>query len=118
MTVAALPRHQFTPGVRERDKCDFNYPTGGCTLSERQHDIGMMQDPNDWPAWPLLPLKRHTPDDPLDCGFIAELVMDVAIEPVVYHGLIFEAAEVMRDESRWLRYATWDELYDAGWRVD
>lgn len=113
MTVVEFAHHQFMPGVKDRSACDYNYPVGGCTMSEREHDLSMMRDPNAWPQWPILPLKRSTPDDPLDCGFIAEQE-----EIIVYHGTMFEVKEAVADTSRHLRYSTWDEVYDDGWRVD
>ena len=39
-------------------------------ISREDEDIQMIENSNNWPGWPLLPVKRYGKDDFLECGFI------------------------------------------------
>lgn len=117
MTTAAYTHHQFRPGLKDPARCDGNYPLD-CDVPEREHDLRMMQDPDAWPRWPVLPLKRSTPDDPLDCAFLMCRFVDSGPDPEVWLGTIYEASDLVGDESKHVVYESWDALLADGWRVD
>lgn len=85
---------------------------------ERDKHIKMMESKDDWPIWPVLPLKRR--DEFTNVGCI------VAIEEVkfvVFEGNIMTMPTNLMDMARdddWPKYVykSYAEMYDAGWRVD
>lgn len=81
-----------------------------------EDEIKMMRNPNRWPAWPKLPLKRsfdyENPRPHL--GFLQEERMGEPIKPKVYLGTIFERSGTLES----VEYETWASLLADGWVVD
>lgn len=92
----------------------------------REKDRKFMQNPNQWPNWPVLPVKRYTPGavGP-GCGFILAVENHMT---VVFDGMIFDprateaatGAIQARDLSTvpHHKYDDVDALLDDGWMVD
>lgn len=75
-------------------------------------DLEMMQDPDEWPLWPQLPLKRRGHhEDSRRTGF---LVAIPELEPVVYLGIV--GTVVLKRDT--IEYSSFEELLAAGWLVD
>lgn len=76
-------------------------------------DLNMMQTPNRWPQWPVLPLKkrkRERKDE--DFGFLREAGLSGTVPPVVHIGNIFGGEVTGKVE--------YDSLDDVAreWEVD
>jgi hypothetical protein len=80
--------------------------------------LEMMRDPNRWPAWPLLPVRKDNDlsiisiDRP--CGFIIE---DPALKHTVFKGNIFMPPEDISTLPK-EEFTSFEAMYEAGWRVD
>jgi hypothetical protein len=84
------------------------------TPERRQQDKDMILNPDNWPMWPRLPLKRTPQGDRPNCGFVFNgSTHDDAVQPIVYLALIFSNVV---DEK--LVYQDIDALLDDGWTVD
>jgi hypothetical protein len=84
------------------------------TSEERkQMDLAMMRDPDRWPAWPLLPLKRYVPGKPIaETACLARLGKD---QYVLAMGVnVFQGPD---DQTEWVR-TTPEQLVEQGWMVD
>ncbi len=84
-------------------------------------DRGMIRDPDFWPVWPFLPLKRSTGKGGLpDTGFlVSEAAKGQLPEPVtLYLGLLPMYDKTPLAERQTQVFATIDDLVDAGWVVD
>jgi hypothetical protein len=73
-------------------------------------DLLMMQDPDEWPLWPQLPLKRR--------GYPGErsgfLVAIPELKPIVYLGNVGTVVE----NRQFKVYSGFGELVEDGWLVD
>lgn len=84
-------------------------------------DLKMMQDPNLWPAWPRLPMKRY-PDGPMETGVLIENM--AAYEYLWMPGvsaLEHISGEMIRREAIRFRrdnVAKLQEILDDGWMID
>lgn len=76
-------------------------------------DLQMMQDPDEWPLWPQLPLKRRSEysHDGIRSGF---LVAIPTLRPVVYLGPVGTVVE----NRKTIEYSNFGELLEDGWVVD
>jgi hypothetical protein len=86
------------------------------TASDFKRDLEMAKNPNRWPVWPQLPLKRIR-DGNLECGRLIErggIFTPPRIEPVVYFGTIFEPTK----DAEKITYQDLSAIFDDGWRVD
>lgn len=95
-----------------------------------QKEIFDFENAGCWPMWPILPLKnvmlRHVNVSiPWSAIMIAMGDNDGKLEKRVYligpfdlkeHGL--STTHDIRDKVEYLEYSTWEEMIDAGWRVD
>lgn len=106
MTVAAK-HHQH---VGRDEKCSE------CGQTEMVHEIRMMEDPDSWPAWPLLPLTRRVPDEEFECAFLVDQPGSEAKH--LFKATIFEVKEVMADKTKQERFESFEDIYRAGYRVD
>jgi hypothetical protein len=113
--ITVREHHQFTG---QGNACSHLLENGKrCGLEPPVHDLDMMGDPNAWPQWPVLPLKRARSQYEFpEVGFMLEQPEG---EPkIVYLATIFEVREAMADKSKQVTYPSFDEIYAAGWRID
>jgi hypothetical protein len=90
-----------------------------CPLVGAEHDIAIMRDPDAWPAWPVLPLKRPAGRYEFpECGFVLDSQVEATDPWVVYQGTIYEVQETLRDKSKHLEYDSPEAIVTAGWIVD
>jgi len=89
---------------------------------ETMDDRGMILDPEFWPRWPLLPVKRYPKAGGMECGFLvaAENVRwTVFLESIYglakYGQSLKEVAEKIPNK---IEYADLDALLADGWIVD
>lgn len=96
-------------------------PTTGYDPALDADHVRMMQNPDDWPVWPVLPVKRRNSDG----SSWPELGLMVAIHEYryrVYHATIPElrqgplAPQLATIDST--VYTDAEAIVDAGWRVD
>lgn len=80
-------------------------------LDEEERHIEMMTSPDNWPMWPLLPLKKVA--DGWEVGLLAEIGGEV--QPIVYLSNMFAG---INDRTPKLSFESFREIFDAGWRVD
>lgn len=80
----------------------------------QERDLQMMQEPQRWPAYPRLPLKRTQGGGWPELGFL-QCVSGV-VPPIVYLGNIYDHLSVQQLER--LEYSGFHELQEAGWVVD
>ena len=94
-----------------------------------EKDTQLINTPLDWPAWPVLPLKRSDSQVfGIECGFIfsGDITADMTVDITVYIHSMFEIAalggttwaeklSLIEDKKK---YATVSELLDDGWVVD
>jgi hypothetical protein len=90
---------------------------------QRVRNLLFLTNPKRWPVWPFLPLVRHTSAGEDDCGLLCDMEN--------WHGLaghrctvfvtnLFLLPETL-DEFLDLPkevFDTFEELLEAGWRVD
>lgn len=85
-------------------------------MSFDERDRNMMKNPNNWPMWPLLPLKNHRDCEPGQLPRIGVLVAphagDVRFLPDK------NVQDVTTDDLAGVPQADVDELLDDGWVVD
>ncbi len=105
---------------------------GQCKMSaeEIEKEIFDIENVEDWPLWPILPMKnvawRYIDSRlPWSASMVAMGDNDSNIEKRVYLIGAFDLRENglltthdIRNKVEFLEYATWEEMIDAGWRVD
>jgi hypothetical protein len=74
--------------------------------------IAMMQNPDRWPVWPYLPLKRYPASGPMQTGY---LVHATDARFTVFLGLIAFARPM--DDAR-ETFDSFEAIVAAGWEVD
>jgi hypothetical protein len=74
-------------------------------------DAQMIASPDEWPQWPLLPLKRRGDDDFPEVGCLLEGQL------VVYLCNMW-SFDTDAPTSRAIRYPSIEALLDDGWVVD
>lgn len=85
------------------------------TAEEKARDLTMLQHPERWPRWPVLPLKRYhgKPDDP-ELG----LIIAGGASPIrVYLGCIFLFSGPTHT-SKYMEYPSLAAVIGDGWWVD
>ena len=93
------------------------------SFSEQQEEIKMMTTPWEWPAWPFLPVKKHssTPGEWPECALMADLgnAGFSNVLPVIYEGNLFNFGNEPFDKDKVIaRYESIDALVADGWVVD
>lgn len=76
----------------------------------REQELKAMQDPDKWPHWPYLPMKRGNIWTPGNLG-----VLVAGQGPVIYRGNLFLFDPKTCEKTT---YDSFEALYDAGWRGD
>lgn len=92
------------------------------TPERRSKELAMMQDPDRWPKWPHLPMKKYstTPGAfPEKFGYLIDVDTDAStaggsVKPILYTypGEPVPVGTVIE------QFKTFEELLDAGWVVD
>ena len=86
-------------------------------------DLFMLENPENWPAWPVLPLKRYNKKNP---GSFPDLGIVLAVEGVPRF-TVYEVDMFLQPEMKDLltspdivkhEYKSFDEMLVAGWVVD
>lgn len=80
-------------------------------MNARQlHDLGMIQNPDNWPIWPLLPMKRKV-DGQLEMGFF--------LSPSLYGNTVAFYIGNIHDRQKALELdMSPEQVIQDGWRVD
>jgi hypothetical protein len=109
-------------------------------IVKRERSIAMLADPQSWPLWPFLPMKRHVDDMPFS-GFAVTadfptvvlkqfpttkgILLQLACEhpeglpvPGGGHQKADENARRMYEEHVEARYDDVEAMLDAGWEID
>jgi hypothetical protein len=83
-------------------------------------DADMMRDPDQWPRWPVLPLKKPSPRSFPEFGFLySRSAKGNLPEPVtLYKGAILDVAKKPLNEIPQEQFETIEKLREAGWVVD
>lgn len=85
------------------------------TWPEREDELAMMNDPERWPAYPRLPLKKRGAQD-ATLGFLVAHGAH-GVEPVVYLANLFAQVPDWNAVPQ-EKFESFDALLDAGWVVD
>jgi hypothetical protein len=100
------------------------------SADDLKKEIFDIENTDIWPLWPILPVKnvmwRHVNSGlPWSAVVIAMGGDDGKIERRVYLVNAFDLKECgfanthdVRNKAEFLEYATWEEMIEAGWRVD
>ena len=97
--------------------------TASADCGDRQRHLLYLATPALWPAWPYLPLMRRNPGKEEECGLLLDLLgltgRDGAQTTVFLSNLFLVPAE-LEDFLALPRevFATPEEVYASGWRVD
>lgn len=89
--------------------------------TKNRDDRAFIEDPDNWPQWPLLPMKRIDSNQRLECAFIVSGDSGVKL----YRGNIFAIyerpgntlAEKLTDVPIY-KYESVDALLADGWVID
>jgi hypothetical protein len=82
-----------------------------------------MEDPEKWPSWPLLPVKRYTekPRGGLnlpDCALLYDDLSRTGVAPTVYLENLFTATPESMKTAEKIEYQDFADLIADGWVVD
>lgn len=97
----------------------------GAQLQARSHErarvaraVDRARNPNRWPEWPLLALRKEPDSDPdVPWPYLGRLLdtPDASpVEPKVYLGFV---AESIDKKDHWISYSSLEELFKDGWEV-
>jgi hypothetical protein len=95
-------------------------------------DLEFIADPDRWPNWPFLPLKKPQPEGPPECVlcvrvaegwaiFRANLFMLVRVAEgwAIFRANLFMLPEPEEFKAAWIKtYASAEEVVADGWVVD
>lgn len=87
------------------------------TTKYRKLDLDFARNPDNWPAWPRLPLKRRGSNiflDPKGLGYLENLSLRGDATPVVFIGVMFENRT---DETEKIEYESFEALLEE-WEID
>ena len=79
-------------------------------MDRKKKDIKMMNTPDDWPAWPFLPLKRYIESHKSpECAIL-----------LAGHGPKVVKCNMWSydPKAETIEYTSFQELVDAGWIID
>lgn len=75
--------------------------------------LRMMADPDRWPQWPLLPLKRYDTANHLHAGYLVHTTGDDQF--TVFQGNMFMAKPATDPK---IKYENYGAIVRDGWEVD
>jgi hypothetical protein len=80
--------------------------------AEREKMTAFINDPDQWPLWPVLPMKRDWNLNP-NAGYL----IDSGERPMIilYIGNIYAAD---RDRHTSVEFDNLEAMFDQGWRID
>jgi hypothetical protein len=85
-------------------------------FDEVAESLAMMQEPNRWPKWPVLPVKRRHDKGGPECGLMIEG------RPTVYIANMFTltpgALMPQLETTQSFGYPSYNDLVNDGWIVD
>jgi hypothetical protein len=83
-----------------------------------QNSLTFMQEPDKWPNWPVLSVKKPVAMHAPVLGVMLET--GEGVKPVVYLTSMFELGNSDKgmDEYETEEFTDFEGVYDAGWRVD
>jgi hypothetical protein len=88
---------------------------------QRVEELDFLRNPDQWPNWPLLPIKRYgAPGDPPECALLDSIGAPEPKVRVVFVNM-FQLRELTHAERQALRVEVYDSaeaLLDDGWMVD
>jgi len=82
---------------------------------ETRDHVEMMKNPDWWPAYPVLPLKRGHLGSKLEVGFMVD---EKGFEYTVFKGSIFEIRDNFDTSASKTQYNSYEEIVQDGWEVD
>jgi hypothetical protein len=85
------------------------------TCNTAEH-IKFMQSPDEWPAWPVLPVKKAVAMHNPILGVMIE--REGGVQPTVYLVNMYQLANKPLNTIPSETYTDFEGVYDAGWRVD
>ena len=89
------------------------------TPEELKKDLEGMKNPDIWPQWPVLPVKRHSDEKGIEVGLIVEKDMKSPVESIVYLNNMFSLKSWEDlDKMPNLKYESFEALQADGWVVD
>ncbi len=77
--------------------------------------LRMMQSEDDWPAWPLLPLKHEYRKDPDMPGMPATAFLASGCGALLFHGTIFFGCQGATSREQ---FDSFEAILADGWIVD
>lgn len=77
------------------------------------NDLQMMQNQDDWPRWPILPVKRRVKNSSPECA-----VMVAGEGPVVRKIGLYDLTQESIEKAPKETFPTFQALVAAGWIVD
>jgi hypothetical protein len=90
------------------------------TAAEREKHKRMMADPGDWPRWPILPLKRTSPQGVgLECAIM--VAWEEHLTTVFFADMFDLPGGTFKEVFGSLpqkKYTDYDAILDDGWMVD
>jgi hypothetical protein len=86
------------------------------TPEQRAEELAFMQDENQWPKWPYLPMKQSQKHGPPNVGYmVAGNVPTIHKENVWTFGRTSTAAPM---NSNKVVYQSYEAILDDGWEID
>ena len=86
-------------------------------VKRRQEDANLIMNPDKWPCWPVLPVKRYRGHGMPECGYI---YYDREQNDKSYEGRVIvrvgDIYNAKREDPK-TEYASITEFQDAGWLV-
>lgn len=82
-------------------------------------DKDIMSNPDTWPCWPYLPVKRK--DNSLEKGNLGFLLADQDFADgkfVIWHLYMFKVKREDYDTAKKLEYSSIDDILKDGWIID
>jgi hypothetical protein len=84
-------------------------------MTREESEAKMIKTPNDWPRWPVLPLKRNREKAEFETAVLFEDKYHAAGTPRVYLSNMYAKVE---ESTKYIDYASVDALLNDGWRID
>lgn len=82
----------------------------------RKTDVEMMQDADNWPRWPILPLKRITSGHVIEAGLLVNGGLDGPhTDPTVYLCNMYQPVTEITPTKK---YESFEAIVADGWKVD
>lgn len=82
------------------------------------NSLTFMQEPNKWPNWPILPVRKPVAMHSPILGVMVDT--DQGVKPIVYLANVWDmsGSTLTIDQYEKEEFVDFEGVYDAGWRVD